>query len=65
MEVPKTAKELLKLPVNQRRPILEKQVEEAVKLGIYCHKCGNLRIVHENPAEGYWCPECGSSDQDE
>ena len=32
---------------------------------LYCHKCGNIHIIYEGPAEGYWCPECGSSDSDE
>ena len=32
---------------------------------LYCHQCGNIHLVYEGPAEGYWCPKCGSSDQDE
>lgn len=32
---------------------------------LYCHKCGNKNIVFESLAEGYYCPNCGSSDQDE
>jgi len=32
---------------------------------LYCHVCGNKDIVFESPAEGYWCPQCGSSDSDE
>lgn len=31
----------------------------------FCHQCGNPNIVWESPAEGAWCPKCGSSDQDE
>ena len=38
---------------------------EDFKSYLYCHVCGNTDIVHESPAEGYWCPKCGSSDQDE
>lgn len=30
-----------------------------------CHRCGNPNIIYESPAEGYYCPLCGSSDQDE
>ena len=31
----------------------------------FCHQSGNPNIVWESPAEGAWCPKCGSSDQDE
>ena len=32
---------------------------------VYCHVCGSKNVVYEGPAEGYWCKDCGSSDQDE
>ena len=32
---------------------------------LYCHKCGYRHIIHESLAEGYSCPNCGSSDSDE
>lgn len=32
---------------------------------IYCHQCGNRKIILESAVEGYYCPKCGSSDQDE
>jgi len=31
----------------------------------YCHQCGNPNIVDEGPAEGYFCPNCCSSDMDD
>lgn len=31
----------------------------------FCYQCGNPKLIYEGAAEGYWCPECGSSDQDE
>lgn len=30
----------------------------------FCYVCGNPHIVLESPAEGYYCPKCGSSDED-
>ena len=32
---------------------------------LYCHRCGYRGIHLESPAEGYSCPNCGSSDSDE
>ena len=43
----------------------EGEAEDIFTEGRYCHQCGNLNIVYEGSAEGYWCPECDSSDSDE
>ena len=32
---------------------------------LFCHQCGFRDIILESVAEGYWCPNCGSSDSDE
>lgn len=42
-----------------------KRLEELHGPHNFCYQCGNPGIVHEGPAEGAWCPACGSSDQDE
>ena len=42
-----------------------KELDEVYPDGLYCHQCGNRNIVLESPAEGYYCPMCGSSDSDE
>ena len=42
-----------------------KDLEEKHGKHNFCYQCGNPNLVYEGPAEGYWCPKCGSSDQDE
>lgn len=42
-----------------------KELEQKYGKHNFCYQCGNPNIVLESPAEGYWCPVCGSSDQDE
>jgi len=46
-------------------PLPEKYKEMDRKGILFCHQCGNEELVHEGLAEGYSCPKCGSSDQDE
>ena len=36
-----------------------------VEGALYCHQCGYRRILWESAAEGYSCPNCGSSNSDE
>lgn len=31
----------------------------------FCYQCGNPDLVYEGLVEGYSCPKCGSSDEDE
>lgn len=42
-----------------------KELDKLYPDKLYCHQCGHRGIIHESPAEGYYCPRCGSSDQDE
>lgn len=60
-----TADELMDLPVNKNKKIHWTQANQKVLQGLYCHQCGSLAIYLESPAEGYSCPDCGSSDSDE
>lgn len=51
---------------NWRRVKKESEgLEIKISENVYCHNCGNKQIINEGPAEGYWCPKCGSSDSDE
>ena len=42
-----------------------KELEKRYGKHNFCYQCGNPKLVLESLAEGYWCPECGSSDSDE
>ena len=42
-----------------------KELEQKYGKHNFCYQCGNPKIIWESPAEGAWCLECGSSDQDE
>ena len=53
--------ELIDCPMNDK----DQEACERRNKDLYCHECGSINLVNEGPAEGYWCSDCGSSDQDE
>ena len=42
-----------------------KELEQKYGKHNFCYQCGDSQIVDEGLAEGFWCPQCGSSDLDE
>ena len=42
-----------------------KALETKYGVGKFCYVCGNPGIIYEGLVEGYSCPKCGSSDEDE
>lgn len=54
--------------LSENHPLTPEQIsamDKVIPSGLYCHVCGNKNIVHESPAEGYYCPLCCSSDMEE